>query len=128
MKNCPCGTQKSYENCCGMYITGEKPAPTPETLMRSRYTAYTYADIDYIQRTMKGPAAVHFSADEARVWALQVHWTGLEVMNASESGDKGWVEFKAFYRFHHESHVIHEKSEFLRENGEWFYVDGEDRA
>ena len=35
-------------NCCGSYIEGEKKASTPEVLMRSRYTAYTKGEIEYI--------------------------------------------------------------------------------
>ena len=37
---CPCGSGKPYAACCGPLHAGEKPAPTAEALMRSRYAAY----------------------------------------------------------------------------------------
>ena len=40
--------------------------------MRSRYTAYTEANIGYIQRTMKAPALSRFNAESAKVWAATV--------------------------------------------------------
>ncbi|WP_240455632.1 YchJ family protein [Halomonas faecis] len=36
---CPCGNGSSLAGCCGRYHAGE-PAPTPEALMRSRYSAF----------------------------------------------------------------------------------------
>ena len=44
---CPCGTTAAYAECCGRFIDGDENAPTAETLMRSRYTAYTMVRIDY---------------------------------------------------------------------------------
>ncbi|MGE0616813.1 MAG: YchJ family metal-binding protein, partial [Bacteriovoracia bacterium] len=46
--NCPCGTQSNYADCCERYISGKQYAPTPEALMRSRYTAYTKAEMGYL--------------------------------------------------------------------------------
>lgn len=36
---CPCGSQSRYADCCQRYHAGEN-APTPEALMRSRFTAF----------------------------------------------------------------------------------------
>ncbi|MBL4770156.1 MAG: hypothetical protein JKY61_03170 [Planctomycetes bacterium] len=38
---CPCGSQLAKSKCCVRYIQGFENAPTPEALMRSRYTAFT---------------------------------------------------------------------------------------
>lgn len=124
MKNCPCGSNKSYESCCGSYITTDKPAPTPEALMRSRYAAYSQANIQYIVQTMKEPAATGFDPLAAEQWAKQVIWQSLNVLSASQTGDKGFVEFIVHYQDNHQSHVMHEISEFHFENGRWYYVDG----
>ena len=48
MNVCVCGSMKNSELCCAQYIDGEESAPTAESLMRSRYTAYTQGNIDYI--------------------------------------------------------------------------------
>lgn len=54
MNDCPCGSKISYSSCCGLYHSAKAIAPTPEALMRSRYTAYTQANFDYIKATMRG--------------------------------------------------------------------------
>src|SRR3569833_3134762 len=40
MDQCPCGSGKEYEACCGEIIGGKRAAPTAEALMRSRYSAF----------------------------------------------------------------------------------------
>ena len=48
MSSCPCGSERAYAECCGPIISGSKKAPTPEALMRSRYTAYVKGEIDFL--------------------------------------------------------------------------------
>ena len=60
MTTCPCGSKKNYADCCQPFIELKKIPETPEQLMRSRYTAYTQANMDYIVRTMRGKAAADF--------------------------------------------------------------------
>lgn len=129
MEQCPCGSQLSYATCCGMYITGQAQPQTPEQLMRSRYTAYTQANIDYIANTMRGPAAKGFNAVSAREWASSVEWLGLEVLSSSTKGPTtGFVEFLVYFREKNKRHAIHEVSEFHLEDGAWYYVDGKKPA
>ncbi|MCE3044292.1 YchJ family protein [Legionella sp. 16cNR16C] len=127
MNFCPCGSQLDYTVCCGILIDqGGKPA-TPEALMRSRYTAYTKANIPYIVKTMKGKPLAHFNESDAKEWAEQADWLGLEVLEAlfpCEKANQGFVEFVARY---HQSGLIksiHERSEFLLDEGQWYYIDG----
>ena len=49
METCPCCSQREFESCCAPFLNGEASAPTAETLMRSRYTAYVRGNIDYIR-------------------------------------------------------------------------------
>lgn len=121
---CPCGSNLAYARCCGLYISGEHNAPTPEALMRSRYTAYTRANINYIVRTMKAPANVDFDPESARKWAKRSRWLKLEVLNTSTQGDLGSVEFRAHYSLANQKHVIHEISEFRKDDGNWYYISG----
>ncbi|SRR5579883_3498066 len=124
MKNCPCGSGKIYSDCCGIFISGQKMPSTPEELMRSRYTAYTQANIDYISRTMKSPAADGFDAHAASAWAKRVKWIKLDVVKTVLNGEKGFVEFRAYFNEKNKKCVIHELSEFHQIEGTWFYVDG----
>lgn len=95
----------------------------PEALMRSRYTAYSTANIDYIERTMRGPAAKNFEKTSATQWAGSVEWQGLEVSSSTQQDDIGRVAFVASYREAGEVHHIKEHSVFHRINGVWYYVD-----
>ncbi len=124
MTKCPCGSDKNYDECCGIYINDQTKPATPEQLMRSRYTAYTQANIDYIQRTMQAPASDRFDAESARQWAATVEWLGLEVIHSNIEKDKGYVEFIARFNEHDKKNCIHEISEFHQINGQWYYVDG----
>ncbi|MDF1827915.1 MAG: YchJ family metal-binding protein [Legionellaceae bacterium] len=125
MTKCACGSQRDYDQCCQPYVTGQATPKTPEALMRSRYTAYTLADIAYIEKTQRGKAAEGFHALDAYVWAKRVTWLNLEVVNTSlKSPQKGTVEFIARFIDAGVTQSMHEKSEFIKKAGQWFYVDG----
>src|SRR5262249_12900002 len=47
---CPCGLGEDYDSCCGRLHAGT-PAPTAESLMRSRYSAFAVGDAGYLLRT-----------------------------------------------------------------------------
>ncbi|MBI2785013.1 MAG: YchJ family protein [Legionella longbeachae] len=125
MSLCPCGSQNNYENCCALFVDKKQLPKTPEQLMRSRYTAYSLGKIDYIKNTMKGQALIGFNALEAEKWAKNVKWINLDVIQASmTTPDVGFVEFTARFSENNQIKIIHEVSEFHRENGAWLYVSG----
>lgn len=124
MQFCPCGSKKNYMECCGGFIEGQQKPLTPEALMRSRYTAYTQANMNYIAETMKSPASNRFDAKLAGEWAKKVRWLKLEVKATSVQDTKGFVEFIASFKENGKLSSIHERSEFHCENGIWYYVDG----
>lgn len=119
---CPCGSTKPYITCCASYVEGNKPAPTAEALMRSRYTAYTMLREDYLLATWHSstrPATLGL-AEEA-----PTKWLGLEVRrHQQQDDDHAIVEFVARYKVNGRAHRLHEVSRFVREGGLWFYVDG----
>jgi SEC-C motif-containing protein len=128
---CPCGTNKAYRLCCEPFISGTQLPPTPEALMRSRYTAFAQANMDYIAETMKGPVKDQFNVESSKQWAQHVTWLGLDVIDVTpvtEQDDKGFVEFNVRYRFQNKAENIHERSEFHKEGNRWFYVNGEPGA
>lgn len=122
---CPCGGSKNYLDCCGKYVEGRQIPATPEALMRSRYTAYSMADVEYIKKTMHGKPLIGFDALKARRWAEKAVWVGLQVVKAFDKDEQiGYVEFIAQYVEGNQLKSIHETSEFHREQAAWFYVDG----
>ena len=123
-KPCPCGTGRDFEACCGVFIRGAAWAQTAEQLMRSRYTAYVLGAEDYLLRTWhpaKRPQSLELAA------AGPVRWLGLTILHCEAGGpddDSGIVEFVARYKPAGRAAQLHERSRFVRENGQWFYVDG----
>ncbi len=127
MKNrltaCPCGSNKNFSDCCARYVEGNEPAPTAEALMRSRYTAYTQLAEDYLLATWHPstrPASLGLAED------APTKWLGLEVKrHERQDADHAIVEFGARYKVNGRAHRLHEVSRFVREEGRWFYVDGD---
>lgn len=124
MNLCPCGSERDFAACCGIYILNNEKPTTPEQLMRSRYSAYVLKDIEYIVRTMKGTAAKDFNKEEAMSWVNKITWLGLEVLYAQHKKNRGRVEFIARYQHEGIQNQIHEISDFIFEDNQWYYVDG----
>ena len=125
MKPCPCGSGQPFIKCCKPFITGKRVPDTAEQLMRSRYTAYTRCNVDYIQTTQAETAAENFDAAETKNWMQAVKWQGLVVhsKNQGQAGDDvAQVEFTAKFKFNGKPCKIQENSCFKRINERWFYV------
>ncbi len=93
--------------------------------MRSRYTAYARKNFDYILNTTDPQRRYDFDHESSRAWMNGSTFTGLQVLSASEEGNKGVVEFIARYRYgggREETH--HERSRFRKQGGRWFFRDG----
>lgn len=127
-QRCPCGSEKSFTFCCEPYIEGQKPAPTAEELMRSRYTAFALGAIDYLIDTTVPEKR---ELIDRAIFAEQIQfttWTGLTILN-KEAGSKedtqGVVEFEAAFETEDDQCILHERSSFYAKNGQWFYADGE---
>lgn len=128
---CPCGRQDArhrplaYAECCGRYLDhwDEAPAPDAESLMRSRYTAFVRERADYLRATWHPdhcPATLDFDPG--------TQWLGLEVREHRVTGpDQAEVEFVARYRLGGRAVRLHERSRFVRQDGRWVYVDGDQR-
>ncbi|WP_374079067.1 YchJ family protein [Bdellovibrio bacteriovorus] len=125
---CPCGSEKSYVECCGVYHSGKALAPTAEALMRSRYSAFAKNQMQYLRDTTD-PQTLDLIDDEAnKEWAERAKFLKLEIVRAEEKGTKGTVEFKAFYSVDDEEYVHHEVSTFRKQAGEWFFKSGKIKA
>jgi SEC-C motif-containing protein len=119
---CPCRKKtetRVFGSCCAMLLAGERTAPSAEALMRSRYTAYVFGREDYLLATWHPttrPQSLELAADQA--------WVMLKVHVATEDGDHATVHFTARWRKAGRTGALEELSRFLREDGRWFYVDG----
>ncbi len=129
MTECPCCSGKLYEECCAPCHQGT-PAPTAEALMRSRYSAYVVADIDYLARTLDPKKRYKFDEAGVKRWAENTKWLGLEIRETRDGGEndnQGEVEFIAKYRFEEEDKVEqhHELARFRKEGDQWYFVQGQ---
>ena len=115
---CPCDSGLTYATCCKPLHDGAA-AETAEALMRSRYTAYTLELKDYLLSTW------HASTRPRTLDLRKTKWLGLTVMEHIESDDTATVEFLTRYKIQGKAHRLHEQSRFVREDGRWFYVDGD---
>ncbi|MFV5695408.1 YchJ family protein [Flavobacterium sp. LB3P122] len=120
-KKCYCDSQKNFQDCCEPIIKGIQKSPTPETLMRSRYSAYVTQEVDYLLVTTQVSERGYYSKAEILDWAISNKWQKLEIINITENT----VEFKAYFLDSKlQKQIHHELSTFKLENGSWFYVNG----
>lgn len=102
------------------------PEPqTAEELMRSRFEAFRRADAAWLLRTWH-PSTRPRDLDLAE----NPRWRGLQIVDTVAGGpgdDAGTVEFRATYLTGDGVGVLHERSRFVREEGRWFYIDGDVR-
>ncbi|MCZ8198584.1 MAG: YchJ family metal-binding protein [Flavobacterium sp.] len=121
MTTCYCGSNSSFENCCKPYIKGYAKAPTAEALMRSRYSAYATQNADYLVATTHISTRKFHKKSDILDWSKSNQWIKLEVLSTTETT----VTFKAYFLdYQLKAQTHHEHSNFIFENGSWFYVDG----
>ncbi len=126
MRACPCGSGAPLAQCCAPLLDGFARATTAEQLMRSRFTAYALAQVDYLMethaaRTRPPREDVAGSADDATFTELQI----LETTEGRPDDTRGTVTFMAHFTAGGKTSAMLERSRFEKVRGQWFYVDGD---
>jgi len=111
---CPCGSHHSFASCCKPIIE-QDIATTPESLMRSRYSAYVLGYWDYLH------ASWHANTRPSSVSPTTTNWLGLTIIKANTNT----VEFIAIFKEGSTIMTLHEISRFQQVNGHWRYIDGQ---
>ncbi|KAA0022956.1 YchJ family protein [Antrihabitans cavernicola] len=118
---CPCMQGEPFDNCCGPLLSGEKSAATAAQLMRSRYTAFARGDRDYLIRSWHRstrPKPLRLDPDQ--------RWLRLEIVGTTGGGlleAEGTVEFRAHYEQNGRRDVLHQNSNFVKQDGRWVYLE-----
>lgn len=90
--------------------------------MRSRYSAFVLDLTDYLRDTWHPgtrPGTIERNPPGLK-------WLGLSIKaHRQQDETHATVEFVARSRFHGKGDRLHETSRFVREDGRWFYVDGD---
>jgi SEC-C motif domain protein len=120
---CYCGNEESYDACCGRFHSSLEAPATAELLMRSRYSAYVLTLEDYLLSTWQAnarPALLDFPDGS------KTKWLGLDIKRYKLIDTcRAQVEFIARYKIGGLPAVrLHEISDFIFEEGRWFYVSG----
>lgn len=124
---CPCGQcdqrgrPLAFDACCGRYLDQGLAAPDAERLMRSRYCAFVHERVDHLLATWHPSTRPRDLTLDAGV-----KWLGLSVKSHRQiDTDHAEVEFVARSRVGGRGQRLEERSRFVREDGRWYYVDGE---
>lgn len=146
--DCPCGTGRKYIDCCAPFHHKEKSCLTMTDVLRSRYTAFSWRNIQYIIETTN-EACRDYRNDQI-AWAKDLDKTGmfdsfdfvsLEA-GQEEQGEinenEGFIKFKVTLRAKEDTSfalagqetVVSERSRFLRDptTGVWSYAGGDVRS
>jgi SEC-C motif domain protein len=125
-RDCPCHSGRRYNICCRPLHTGEAAAARPETLMRSRYSAFALGLGPYLVETLAAthPDRSRPAAELARELGaahLTQRYMGLTIFSARPDE----VLFHARIFVHGRDQSFVELSSFVRESEGWRYVAGE---
>ena len=122
---CPCGSKNKYKKCCQRYHKGAL-APDALVLMKSRYSAYAIGNADYIIKTTHPDHPDHTLEkskwkEEILTFSKHTDFLSLHIIDYLDKETEAYVSFEARLS----SGLLREKSRFLKEHGQWLYVDGE---
>ncbi|CAK9885145.1 MAG: hypothetical protein XXXJIFNMEKO3_01537 [Candidatus Erwinia impunctatus] len=77
---CPCCSGKAYQSCCAPYLDQQALAPTPEKLMRSRYTAYVRHNVEYLVNTWHPDCQPEHLIPSLQHSFSGTEWLGLQII------------------------------------------------
>ena len=128
---CPCGSLQKYKKCCKVFHDKIKLPKTALELMKSRFTAFSVQNADYIIFTTHKDNP-DFTND-IKSWKADIldlsqntNLEKLEILDFSEEDaedTESFVTFKATLKQYNNDISFTEKSRFLKENGNWLYGD-----
>jgi len=119
---CTCGSGITFASCCAPFLSEAALPPTAEALMRSRYSAYVHCAVDYLLETTHPSQRSHYSRRDIERWSRESTWMKLEIISSTDTT----VDFRAWYTDPQGIVQVHrEHSTFVRENGRWYFLEGE---
>ncbi len=128
LEKCPCGSEKSYCDCCEPFHLG-KGVPATIQHVRARFSAYALNKPSYIIATTH-PASPLYVVNQ-QVWAgkisefsRSVTFKKVEILAEKEWGAVATVVFSAHLVERDQDVSFTEKSFFEKKNGKWLYRSG----
>lgn len=128
LHHCHCGSNLAFADCCALILSGQQQAKTAEQLMRSRYSAFCERNVDYLIATHHPSKRLNDDKEQLANSMQDCQWLSLNILSTSkgEATDlNGEIEFIAHYNQQQQFGSLHERSRFVKEQGRWFYIDGD---
>ena len=126
---CPCFSVVPYTDCCAPYLRGEREAPTPTAMMRSRFAAYGMKDYEYLWRTMDATHEYRAASENdfitaARDAARTRRYLGLTIYDQRGVDENGIAKvlFHARVFDRGADHSFVECSDFVHDGKGWRYL------
>lgn len=127
--SCPCGSGKSYLNCCKVFHEGKLPKTALE-LMKSRFSAFAVGNVDYIINTTHEDND-EYSNDRSQ-WEDDIQnvinstdFNSLKIVEFIDGEDEAYVTFTLGLTQKGLDVSFTEKSKFLKIDGKWLYRSGD---
>jgi len=94
--------------------------------MRSRYAAFVIKDADYLIKTWHPSCQAADLRQEIEAGFANTQWLGLTQYETAPGStpNEGFVSFVARFIEHNKPGAIIERSRFILEGGQWYYIDG----
>jgi SEC-C motif domain protein len=124
MKDCPCGSDFPFTDCCGPLIRGTGFPDTAEDLMRSRYTAFAQQNWEYVVITSHPEEKKELAKIGPALIEEGLVWKKLEIVGVRAGGrddSEGQVDFVAHFVKDGTAQTLRESSRFYKINGRWVY-------
>ena len=126
---CACCSGRTYDVCCAPFHEGEREAPDPVALMRSRYAAFAMGEADYLLHTLHEDHADRRLPRADLLRSLRgarerLKYPSLAVLDSRSGGGSGEVLFCAgLYEGGRDQSFV-ELSDFAHDGVGWRYVSG----
>ena len=126
---CPCGSSKKYKKCCKIFHDQISLPKTALELMKSRYSAFAFANANYIILTTheKNP---DFTTD-LKSWKEDIldfsentKFEKLDILDFKDGEIESFVTFKVTLWQGQKDISFVERSRFLKVDKKWLYVNG----
>lgn len=120
---CYCGSGSLFSQCCEPLLQGLQKANNPEVLMRSRFSAFSTNNFQYLLSTTGKDQRNGLTEEDFAESNLGTTWLMLELVSTITHANQ--VEFKAYYQHDKKFLLHHELSNFEQQNDKWCYTTGE---
>lgn len=126
---CPCHSGKTYDACCKPFHAGEREAPDPVSLMRSRYAAFALGEAEYLVHTLHEDHADRRLPRADLIRSLRgardrLRYPSLAILDSRAGGGTAEVLFAAGLFEGKRDQSFVELSDFAHDGEGWRYVSG----